>query len=285
MYKLLAINVDGTLLKSNGRITKATKDAVQYVKQKDVYVTLVTSRNFPAAKKIAKALKLDSYLITHGGSYISRELDQPIFEKRITEEETFDIVRFLEDYKCNIRLLHEKFSIANKVRIKSNLMAKAVLRSSDPLFYPLQFVSKLSDYLMDDPISPPKIDLYFSANEERDQVKKMLEAKFNTIDVIIAHDKMLEIVPKQVSKYNGLKILGEKVGIPLHDMVVIGDSYNDKEMIEHAGLGVAMGQAPLEVKRAADWVTRSNDQNGVAYTVIEQFRKQVRLEFLRKVTK
>ncbi len=67
MYKLLALNVDGTLLKPNGKLEKKTKEAIDFVKKKDVYITLLTSRNFLSAKKVAKALKLDSYLVTFQG--------------------------------------------------------------------------------------------------------------------------------------------------------------------------------------------------------------------------
>lgn len=66
-------------------------------------------------------------------------------------------------------------------------------------------------------------------------------------------------------------------------MVVIGDGLDDMPAIEAVGLGVAMGNAPVEVKKAADWVTRSNEQLGVAYMIKEHFRKQLRPEFLWKL--
>jgi hypothetical protein len=78
------------------------------------------------------------------------------------------------------------------------------------------------------------------------------------------------------SKWNGLSYLGRRLGVAPHQIVVVGDDYNDLEMIQKAGLGVAMQNAPKEVKAAADWVTRSNDMNGVAYVVREVFRKQMK---------
>src|SRR5690606_39657727 len=93
MYRLLAINVDGTLLRSNGRLQSGTKEAIDYVRAKEVYVTLITRRHFPSTKKIAKALKLDSLLITHNGGFISDNINEPIYVKRMSEEKTFNIVR------------------------------------------------------------------------------------------------------------------------------------------------------------------------------------------------
>lgn len=285
MYRLLAINIDGTLLKSNGRLSKETKQAIQYVRNKDVYVTLVTSRNFPSAKKIAKALKLDSYLITHSGAFISKNVEEPLFESRLSEEKTFNIVQVLESFNCSIRLLHERYSIGNKIKQKNNLMAKTILGTNDPLFYPLQFVENLSDQLVDVPMAAPKIEVYFSEPEEMEEVKKMLMVTFPDINIIVTEEKMFEIVPKIVSKQKGVKLLGEHLGISMDETVVIADSISDIPMIEQAGLGVAMWNSSFEVKRAADWVTRSNNENGVSYMVKEHFRKQQRAQFLRQITK
>ena len=85
--KLLALNIDGTLLRSNGKIHSATKEAVEYVKKKGVYVTIVTNRHFRAAQKIAKALKIpNSTLVTHSGAFIADKLDEPLHVKKLTEE-------------------------------------------------------------------------------------------------------------------------------------------------------------------------------------------------------
>ena len=87
IYRLLALNVDGTVLQSNGRLHKSTRDAIEYVQQKGIYVTLVTSRSFPSAKKVAKALKINSLLVTHLGSYISADQrSEPVLAKRIPED-------------------------------------------------------------------------------------------------------------------------------------------------------------------------------------------------------
>jgi Cof subfamily protein (haloacid dehalogenase superfamily) len=283
IYRLLAVNIDGTLLRSNGRLQSGTKEAIEFVKNKGVYVTLVTNRNFQAAKKIAKALKLNSILITHGGAFISSKLDKPFYAKRISEEKTFNIVQVLENFECNIRLLHERFSIGNRMKLPGNIITKAVLGSGDPLFYPLQFVESLGDSLRDHPVAPPKIEVYFSEREECQRAKKTLEDAFDGIHIISIHDHQFNIVPTGVSKFNGLRTLADILNIPLKETVAIGDSYDDLEMIENVGLGVAMGNAPKEVKLAADWVTRSNNQLGVAYMIKEHFRKQQRIEFLRQL--
>lgn len=285
MYKLLAINIDGTLLHPSGRIQKATKDAIEYVKNKDVYITLVTSRNFLSAKKVEKALKLESHLVCQHGAFIGKSLDKPIYAKRLSEEKTFNIVQVLENFDCTIRLLHERYSIGNKKRIKDNLIAKAVFQSGDPLYYPMQFVDSLGDSLRDTPVEPLKIEAYFTNRTERQRVEKTLSEAFPDVQLLNHQQGKLEILCHGVSKLAGLTHLGDYLGISLQEMVAIGDSLDDIPMIEGVGLGVSMWNAPIAVKKASDWVTRSNAQQGVAYMIKEHFRKQQRLEFLKQVTK
>ncbi|WP_027409894.1 Cof-type HAD-IIB family hydrolase [Anoxybacteroides tepidamans] len=282
-YKLLALNIDGTILKNNGRLQKETKEAVEFVKKKGVYVTLMTGRNLLSARKIAKALKLDSMIIAFQGAMIGKSLDEKLYEAVIPEERTFNIVQVLENYSCNVRLMHERYSLGNRKKVQKQLVVRTVLSSGDPFFYPTQFVDSLSDILRDEPLAVPKIDVYFANEEEKKEVMTLLHQAFPTIDIIEQPNGKIEIVPSGVSKLAGLKRLGHVLGISLKEMVVIGDGIDDIQAIEAAGLGVAMGNAPAQVKKAADWVTRSNEQLGVAYMVKEHFRKQQRLEFLRKL--
>ena len=112
--------------------------------------------------------------------------------------------------------------------------------------------------------------------------KAAIQGTFGEVDIIQLNEYRMDIMPAGVSKLNGLLYLGERLGIGRNEMVVIGDGMDDQEMREAAGLGVAMGNAPAEVKKAADWITRPNEQQGVTYMVKEHFRKQHPIGILRK---
>ncbi|MFE8696262.1 Cof-type HAD-IIB family hydrolase [Cytobacillus sp. FJAT-53684] len=283
IYRLLAINIDGTLLQSNGRLHKSTKEAIEYVQHKGIYVTLVTSRSYPSAKKVAKALKLNSLLIAHSGAYIAGPQGKPIFVQRIAEDVTYEIVRLLEGFPSQIRLVHEKYALANKFKLNHNMMAKTVFTSGDPIFYSQQFVDCVSDTILEEPVTPSKIEVYFEDKADLEDAKAAIQGAFGEVDIVQLNELRLDIMPEGVSKLNALLYLGEHLEIARNEMVVIGDGIDDLEMIEAVGLGVAMGNAPNEVKKAADWVTRPNDQQGVTYMVKEHFRKQQPIEFLKKM--
>ncbi len=277
-YRLLALDIDGTLLQSNHRLAKQTKEAIEYAKRKGVYVTLATGRSFPSAQKVANALNLDTDIITHDGAFIGSSLENPIFERRLNNDKAFHIVELLEKHNCHIRVMHEKFAIGNKIRQKNFLVAKMTVGIGDPVFYPVTFVDSLSNYLLSDPVMPPKIHAFFFHEKDRQHAKEDLLKQIPGIHVTSSSEGGLEIVSEGISKATGLQILGQKLGIGLNKMVAIGAYDNDLEMITQVGLGVAMGNAPKYIRDQADWVTRSNNQNGVAYMVKEVFRKQLNLQ-------
>ncbi|WP_265738480.1 Cof-type HAD-IIB family hydrolase [Pseudalkalibacillus salsuginis] len=275
---MLALDIDGTLLRSNFRIDRSTKEAIDYVKNKGVYVTLATGRNFPSAQKIAKALKLDSVLITHNGALIASSIDDPIHDERISAHDVRKIVQIVEKYDAHIRLLHERYSLGNQVQQKSHIVAKMTMGLGDPLFYPVTFTENLSVHLEEKPMSVPKIDVQFFNSEEKEAATEELKERVDCISITASTRCDFEIIPKSVNKAVGLQILGKHLGISMDEMVAVGDFTNDVEMIQSVGLGVAMGQSSEEVKHAADWVTRTNDQHGVGYLVREVFRRQMKTQ-------
>ncbi|HEU5141071.1 MAG TPA: Cof-type HAD-IIB family hydrolase [Bacillales bacterium] len=278
VYRMLAVDIDGTLLHSNSRLNRRTKDAIEYVKSKDVYVTLVTERHFHSAKKIAKALKLDTTLITQNGAFIASSIDKPLYENRLNPELVNELVDSLEEYDCHVRVSHERFSIGNRVRQKNELIAKMTIGIGDPLFYPVTFVDSLGDYLLENSIAPTKVDVHFFDAAEQEAALREIEKSYPQVEVSLSDEEECEIVARGASKAKGVQMLANELGIFQDEIVAIGDSYADKAMIARAGLGVAMTNAPSEVKKVADWVTRTNDQNGVSYMVREVFRKQLRMQ-------
>jgi Cof subfamily protein (haloacid dehalogenase superfamily) len=283
IFRLLALNIDGTLLQSNGRLHRSTKEAIHYVQQKGVDVTLVTSRSYPSASKLAKALKINLPIVSNRGAFIANTLEEPIFEKKIDADVAFEIVRFLEGFQCQFRLNNEEYSIGNRSKLTNNLMTKTIFSSADPAFYSHQFVDIVSEALTDTPMNPSKIEVYFEEAEDLDDAFKALNGMFSEINLVKVNKLKLEIVPEGVSKLNGLLRVGEQLGITSKEIVYIGDDFDDIPLIDAVGLGVAMGNSSFEVKKAADWVTRSNNQHGVTYMVKEHFRKQPPIEFLRKM--
>ncbi len=283
VYRLLAVNIDGTLLQSNGRLNKSTKEAIDYVHQKGVHVALVTSRNYHSAKKVAKALKINPMIVAQQGAFVGASMEKPIMVKRISEELTAELVQMLEKTTCQILLIHEKYSLGNRVNLPENLLGKSVMYLNDQNIYAQNYVDDISEELVDQPMAPTKMDIIFPEKSDRNDMLKLIKKMFPEVDVLLHSGHKLTIVPKGVSKWSGVLYLADHLEVKRTEIVSIGDGLDDMEMIAGSGLGVAMGNADEEVRKVAKWVTRSNDQDGVAYMLREFFRKQHPIEFLQKM--
>ncbi|PAL14535.1 Cof-type HAD-IIB family hydrolase [Peribacillus simplex] len=283
VYRLLAVNIDGTLLQSNGRLNKSTKEAIDYVHQKGVHVALVTSRNYHSAKKVAKALKINPMIVAQQGAFVGASMEKPIMVKRISEELTAELVQMLEKTTCQILLIHEKYSLGNRVNLPENLLGKSVMYLNDQNIYAQNYVDDISEELVDQPMAPTKMDIIFPEKSDRNDMLKLIKKMFPEVDVLLHPGHNLTIVPKGVSKWSGVLYLADHLEVKRTEIVSIGDGLDDMEMIAGSGLGVAMGNADEEVRKVAKWVTRSNDQDGVAYMLREFFRKQHPIEFLQKM--
>ncbi|MBM7646914.1 Cof subfamily protein (haloacid dehalogenase superfamily) [Scopulibacillus daqui] len=275
VYRMLALDIDGTLLRSNHKLDKNTRDAVEYAKKKGVAVTLVSERHFHSAAKVAKALKLKYPIITHNGAFVSSSIDNPMYTSKIEHHILLQLVEFLETYPCHIRVSHERLSVSNRPK-QRNLIAKMTIGVSEPLFYPVTYVDSLSKYLHEnlESATDVKVELY---QNNMNEVLEALEDFFPTIKVVKNSPTQLTLTHWGTSKFDGLVHLAQYLGVPISEIVAVGDGVEDIEMIEKVGLGVAMNQAPKEVKEKAKWITRSNDMHGVAYLIREVFRKQMRV--------
>ncbi|WP_028982693.1 Cof-type HAD-IIB family hydrolase [Sporolactobacillus terrae] len=276
VYRLLALDIDGTLLNSNNRLDRQTKDAIQYAQKKGVIVTLVSERHFHSAAKVARALRLTQPIITHNGAFVSSSMDDPVYTSKIDHSVLIQLAEFLETYPCQIQMSHERLSVSNRPHSK-NLIAKMTIGMNEPLFYPVTYVDSLSQYLLENYEAATDVKVKVDEKKTTDDLEKAISDYFPSLETSRAGSDRMTIVRQGTSKFNGLLFFAGQLGIPLHEIVAVGDGFDDLEMIEKCGLGVAMRNAPKEVKAKAEWVTRSNDMDGVAYMVREVFRKQIRV--------
>lgn len=277
VYKLLAINIDGTLLQSNGRISKNVKEAIDYAHSKRVAIALVTSRNYQSSKKIAKALKINPMIVAAQGAYVGMEIGHPLLVRKLSSETTADLIKVIEGLECQIQLNYENAEVRNRVRIPENLISKAVMYVSEQTMYAQTYVDNISDYIKESGAQPLSIEVSLESQKERQELIAIIHNMFDDINVIEKGNRLI-IIPENVSKWKGIRYLADYLKISAREIVAIGDSDDDYSMIDGAGIGVAMGNSSERVKKAADWNTRSNDDDGVAYLIKELFRKQHQLQ-------
>ncbi|GAY77352.1 hydrolase [Sporolactobacillus inulinus] len=215
-------------------------------------------------------------IITHNGAFVSSSMDDPVYTSKIDHSVLIQLAEFLETYPCQIQMSHERLSVSNRPHSK-NLIAKMTIGMNEPLFYPVTYVDSLSQYLLENYEAATDVKVKMDDKKTADDLEKAISDYFPSLETSRGGSDHLTIVRQGTSKFNGLLFFAGQLGIPLHEIVAVGDGFDDIEMIEKCGLGVAMRNASKEVKAKAEWVTRSNDMDGVAYMVREVFRKQIRV--------
>lgn len=258
MYKMIAIDIDDTLINDKKQITAGTRQALAEAVSQGVIVTLATGRMYASAKQLAAQLALNVPLITYQGSLVKTSIDEQVLYERYVPQEA---ARFIYDYclrtGLHLQLYHNDILYVRESNDKAEEYARL---SKIPYTVEPDFESLIgkpnTKLLMID--QPDKLDAV--AVELRGAVGQQ-------VHITKSKPHFLEVVHKEGTKGDAIRFLAEHFGLELEQIMAIGDSWNDREMLEAAGLGVAMGNAVDALKEIADYVTLSNNEDGVKHAV------------------
>lgn len=240
-YKLVALDMDGTLLNEQSEISSENAEWIRRALDAGVIVSFSTGRGFQSALPYAEQLKLDTPMITVNGSEIwhkphvlhKRTLLSPVYVKRMHE----------------LALAHgEPWFWAY---------------TTDTVYNKENWIRPADDY---EAYHWLKFGYYTEDDKARNEILAEVQS-WDALEITNSSPWNLEMNPKGVSKASALHELCKLLGIEMSSVVAVGDSLNDIAAIREAGLGVAMGNAQQAVKDAADAVTLTNDEHGVAEVI------------------
>jgi Cof subfamily protein (haloacid dehalogenase superfamily) len=268
MYKAVFLDMDGTLLKSDHSVSEATIQKIQTLTAKGIPVILVSARPLNAVLPTFHNIGLPKShpIVTLNGSYIV-EAETPIFQATIDLDSTAKVTELVRPFNATIAYYlqrewysevsdswtdHEQRIMDVKIRISpiGSLVKDWSARNTGP--------NKMM--VMSEPENITKI---------QEHLRSIYNGKLN---IYPSKPTYLEVMDTRGSKSNAVKFISERMGLTPSEIVAMGDNYNDREMIRFAGMGVAMGNAPEEIKAAADYVTDTNNNDGVRLA-LEKFFK------------
>ena len=239
--KLIASDMDDTLLNSNTKLSERNAAAIHKAIAKGIVFMIATGRMYVSVKPYADALGLDVPLVTYNGA--------PLELLAYCKEKGY----YIQSYQGDELWVKEETVFSAAYERISGIKAKPV---GEKLFHP--------------EVAPYKL-LAMTKPEEFQKVWEDIQQKFaGKVTVTSSRDNFLELMEPGVNKWNAVKAVAASYGIRPEEVMCIGDSNNDLCMIENAGLGVAVANAKPAVQAAAKVVTASNDEDGVA-EVIERF--------------
>lgn len=289
MYKLIAVDLDGTLLNSYGQISEKNRNALNKAKEYNAEIIIASGRTTDSVRNIANDIGAKSYIICGNGSLIyDLQKEEIIYDKFIDKKKALQIIEICEQNSIYYNIYTENMVITKTL-------------NNNVLFYYQENASKPDN-------KKTKInivqDIYKYVEELENQhilkitisdsnsiifngiIRKLRNIKdIDVLDVAHMSRKIIktgteetvieyyytEITSKNVDKWYAIEYLMDKLNIQRQEVMAIGDNVNDKMMIENAGCGVAMGNSAPYIKESADIVVSNNNEDGVAEAIEQNF--------------
>jgi phosphoglycolate phosphatase (TIGR01487 family) len=234
--KLIALDMDGTLLNDNGEITLENRQAIKEAQEQGIYVVLSTGRSIRTCGNHAESLELNSFLVTVNGSEIW-DNNRQLVERNTVESEH----------------IHWMWSLTQKHKTR---------------FWALSTEQNWHNEMPDDIHALDWLKFGFDLDDDqiREIILKELQDK-GIFEISNSTPKNIEVNATGINKAKGLEKVCHQLDIKMNQVMAVGDSMNDMAMIKASGFGVAMGNAQERLKEAAKWVTATNNESGVAVAI------------------
>ncbi len=269
-YRILALDIDGTILDPYGKLPVAVRDAVAAARRRGLWVILCTGRRFRTALPWARELELEGAIVINNGTLVKDiESGETLRHAYLPIDEYAPVISFVrrrgsplvyvDTYHENVDLITERYS--------------------EPHAYQREYLNDNTDFFqtIDDLQDQPRSDVIMvSTMADKATLTAMCEdAREEFGDRLRTHTLInknyrgliLELLSPMSGKWPTLEAVAAEADVAPDEIIAVGDDTNDIEMIRRAGLGIAMGNAASEVKQAADRVVRSNAEGGVAEAI------------------
>ncbi len=277
-YRIIASDIDGTLTNSQKNITDATAEKLIEFQQNGGKVILASGRPTMGILPHAERLGLDKFggyiLAFNGGCVIDCKTQQIMFQQKLPLYVIPEIMDIIKDYPVGINTYEgSNILVGNEINEYTELEARINGMG-------IKFTEDFASYVNFD-VNKCLLQGEPSVIME---LEKILSEKYKgVLGVFRSEAFFLEIVPEGVDKAKSIDRLLKMIGIPTEQCIACGDGFNDISMIKYAGLGVAMSNAKQPVKDAADFITLSNDQDGIVHLLnkLKPQRSKLRTSKLR----
>lgn len=281
MYKLVAIDLDGTMLNQYGIITEKTKKAISKAQEKGVEVMIASGRAITSVKRFSKEINSNKYFISGNGA-ITYDIknNKILYENILSKTKALKIIKICEENSIYYNVYTENGIIAKNLSYNTLYYYKDNLTKPDENRTHINIVENVYDYFEQ---REEKILKIMICDEHKTVfnsiVRKLKElSEIEVLEVSHMSRKIIkqgtdeialeyfytEVSAKDVDKWNALEEIIGLMNISKEEVVTIGDNANDLKMITNAGLGIAMGESAPYVKQSADIIAPTNDEDGVA---------------------
>lgn len=277
MIRLVASDIDGTIIGEDNRITSQNLKAIDDMKQSNINFTICTGKPYAVVKKFCQDLQATYGIFGNGNQIIDLKTGKEIFRKTLSQEEVNFCIDLAKKQKLHIHLYTENELVTPELLYMDlrNFRLKDTLFHSDLNF---RIVNDIEEYMNKE--NPTIFKLVISSPFSLEKMENELEEKMNlTIyriqkanqfkdKVINKEYEYLDITPSKTNKSEALTILSKYLNLSSSEVMAIGDNLNDIDMLQNSGIGVAVANAYDAVKQVATYTTTNTvDESGFAEAV------------------
>lgn len=285
MKKIVVTDLDGTLLNSHHEISKKNVEALHLVQDRGVELVIATGRTYANARDICEKASLNAHIISSNGSFVHLKDGKKLKARTLGKRSIQYALHWLNDngyyyeistefkvYRCSKsrEVLEVDFNKARRTDAKLGSGALEEMWESLQTNISISQENTIGNFLKDDFDYGKILSISFDKNKlfrGREYFRRQQD-----VSLVVSHPLNFELMNSNVSKGNALAYLADHLGVPLSNVMVIGDSYNDISMFEKAGISVAMGNAEEDIRKHCDYISLSNDQHGVAQALRQYHR-------------
>ena len=288
MYKLIAIDLDGTLLNSNGVVSNETKNVLKQIVNKDIKIVLASGRMIDSIKTIAKEIGGQKYLIAGNGSIVyDIENSQILYKNFLSKEKVLDVIKICEENSIFYNIYTQSEVLTPSLKYNVLYYNKENANKEEKDRTKINIVDNMYEYIKNSEkedflkitICDEDRTIFNSIIRKVKQIKdidvldiehmsrKNITNGTETVEISYSYT---EVSAQNVDKWEAIKYISERENILSEEIIAIGDNINDKKMIENAGLGIAMKGSTPNITEIANIVTEENNNaDGVAKVLKE----------------
>lgn len=284
MYKLIAIDLDGTLLNSYGEVSLKNKEAIQYALSKGVEVVLASGRDPKTMENISNELGIKKYLIAgNGASVYDIKQEKNIYENFLRIDKALQIIKICKENSIFFSVYTTEGIITEGLKYNIKVFNNENSHKPNKKRTNIEIVTDIYEYVEE---KQPNILKIIICDENKIIFNNIIEKMKNIRDVEVLDVEHMskkiirigteeyeveyfytEVTNKDANKWPAIKFLIDKLNIKQEEVICIGDNMNDLKMVEKAGLGIVMKGSALEKINIADYVTEDNNSDGVGNAI------------------
>ena len=292
MYKLIAADLDGTLLNSYGEVTDYSKKIIKKIVENGVKFIIASGRPIDSIKIIAKEIGSDEFFIAGNGALIyDIKKDEIIYEKYLSKSKVLEIIKICEENSISYNVYTDKTILATNLKYNVLYYYKENLKKEENKKTNIHIVDNMYEYvnnLKEDKFL--KITICDDNKNVFNSIMKKIKSisGIDILDVSHMSRKVInqgteeipieyyytEISLSNVDKWSAIEYLIKKLKIKKEEVIAIGDNMNDKKMIENAGLGIVMKESTPSITKVSNDIAPGNNEDGVA-KILQKYYKNI----------